>query len=185
MGAQSATVRAGNGPGTRRRETARLLCLPAIDVAPKTSGAENFVRFARAWLEDNGTLAVFCASQSQADRVRYLCESKGLPLAASGLMDFNARGRAQIIVGSLSSGFRVPHRKLALLTDQDVFGQLKKAHKEEVQEHLGELVTSVEDLETGDLVVHTLHGIGRYLGLNDLKVDGAAQEFLLLEYQGG
>ena len=43
----------------------------------------------------------------------------------------------------------------------------------------------VDTLESGDPIVHVNYGIGRYLGLTNLKVGGALQECLTIEYDGG
>lgn len=41
------------------------------------------------------------------------------------------------------------------------------------------------DIEAGDYVVHTDHGIGKYLGIEKLKVDRKFVEHLVVEYTGG
>ena len=41
------------------------------------------------------------------------------------------------------------------------------------------------ELSVGAPVVHVEHGVGRYLGLDTLDIDGAAHEFLTLSYAGG
>ena len=48
-----------------------------------------------------------------------------------------------------------------------------------------QIVRDLSELSTGAPVVHLEHGIGRYLGLQTLGVDGYASEFLTLEYAGG
>jgi transcription-repair coupling factor (superfamily II helicase) len=41
------------------------------------------------------------------------------------------------------------------------------------------------DIEAGDYVVHADHGIGRYLGLEKIKIEKKFAEHLVLEYAGG
>ncbi|MDP4918735.1 MAG: transcription-repair coupling factor, partial [Haliea sp.] len=43
----------------------------------------------------------------------------------------------------------------------------------------------INELREGVAVVHLEHGVGRYLGLQTLEVDGADNEFLMLEYAQG
>ena len=43
----------------------------------------------------------------------------------------------------------------------------------------------VESLSRGDLVAHEDHGVGRYLGLVRVEVNGGMVDCALLEYQGG
>ena len=44
---------------------------------------------------------------------------------------------------------------------------------------------NLTELSIGAPVVHMQHGVGRYLGLDTLEIDGASQEFLTLSYAGG
>lgn len=46
----------------------------------------------------------------------------------------------------------------------------------------GEIIRNLTELHVGAPVIHLEHGVGRYLGLSTLQIDGAAHEFLMLEY---
>ena len=48
----------------------------------------------------------------------------------------------------------------------------------------GKLITSFVDLKTGDYVVHETHGIGQYLGMERLSVDGVERDYLQIRYEG-
>ena len=48
-----------------------------------------------------------------------------------------------------------------------------------------QIVRNLTELSVGAPVVHIEHGVGRYLGLDTLDIDGAAHEFLTLSYAGG
>jgi transcription-repair coupling factor (superfamily II helicase) len=43
---------------------------------------------------------------------------------------------------------------------------------------------SIDELKVGDCVVHVQHGIGRYLGLQRLSVQGFNMDYLIVEYAG-
>ncbi len=56
----------------------------------------------------------------------------------------------------------------------------KKANKKSAQEK----ILSYADLVEGDYVVHDTHGIGQYLGLHTLTLDGITKDFVKILYSG-
>ncbi len=47
-----------------------------------------------------------------------------------------------------------------------------------------ETILSYNDLEVGDYVVHEIHGIGQYMGIENLKVDGVSRDYINIRYAG-
>ncbi|MEK6684124.1 MAG: transcription-repair coupling factor [Nitrospirota bacterium] len=89
-----------------------------------------------------------------------------------------------IAVGALSSGFVDLANRLALLTDEDLFGRGVK-HRPPPKLKRAHFLSSLEDLEAGDYIVHVQHGIARYEGLKRLSIQGFESDFMILHYLGG
>ncbi len=87
--------------------------------------------------------------------------------------------------GFYPAGFSSIPLGILLLTPAELFRRAshtwRSPHK--AVSSLAKIRQHVEALEPGDLIVHVNHGIGRYLGLTDLKVGEALQECLMIEYQ--
>lgn len=47
-----------------------------------------------------------------------------------------------------------------------------------------ETILSYNDLEVGDFVVHEVHGIGQYMGIENLTVDGVSRDYINIRYAG-
>ena len=47
-----------------------------------------------------------------------------------------------------------------------------------------ETILSYNDLEVGDYVVHEVHGIGQYMGIENLTVDGVSRDYINIHYAG-
>ena len=47
-----------------------------------------------------------------------------------------------------------------------------------------EAILSYNDLEVGDFVVHEIHGIGQYMGIENLTVDGVSRDYITIRYAG-
>lgn len=88
----------------------------------------------------------------------------------------------------LSKGDLCSHVQLAdsgwiIIPDHILFGSRPRPRKSGSRK-LQNYLSSFADLKTGDLVVHVLHGIGKYKGLTNLSIGGANSDFLVLEYAG-
>ncbi len=98
--------------------------------------------------------------------------------ALSGLVQ---EGEAAIIVGALSSGVSYPEDGLTILTDA---GVAKKRFARPRRKTAGEKVRTYSDLRVGDYVVHQNHGIGRYMGIQQLRVEGVVKDYIKIAYAG-
>ncbi len=76
--------------------------------------------------------------------------------------------------------------EIAVLTESQLFGgRIRPKTTRKLSERDPEaIIRSLSDLNPGDPVVHEDHGIGRYLGLQSLEIDGRTAEFMALEYAG-
>ena len=120
------------------------------------------------------------------DRLRNLLQDHGLTGAALADTWQEALGVADrgvaLTVVPLDHGFTAPD--VAVLTEQDMLGDRlvrRNKRRKSADAFLAELAT----LSPGDLVVHTDHGIGRYVGLTQVPVAKAPHDCVALEYAGG
>jgi len=127
----------------------------------------------KGWLNRGYTVYVVGGNEDEVRRLEQFFEDKGIV----GEENFKIR------IGHLQCGFVVDEIRLVLITSREIFGLARRRRRRYVRE--GPPVRSPFELEVGDLVVHVEHGIGRYLGVVPLRIDGKRQEFLAIEYQDG
>ena len=92
--------------------------------------------------------------------------------------------RIVVTVSPLERGFYLPGSML-FITEQQLFGEhvLQQRRRAKQKDNVAELVIkSLTELNIGSPVVHIDHGVGRYLGLETLHIDGQQTEFLALGY---
>ncbi len=96
----------------------------------------------------------------------------------------HAAGISGILIdhGSLESGFVIPDLRLRVLGDREIYGQPPKRVK--IRAVKEGVPVTLADLRVGDYVVHSVHGIGQYLGLRTETILGATQDYLDLAYAG-
>jgi len=92
-------------------------------------------------------------------------------------------GQVVIMPGQLKKGFEYYDNKLLVLTENEVFGSIrKKAHKTKKQK--GSKIEIFTDLKVGDYVVHEHHGIGQYVGIEKIQVMNIQKDYLCIKYKG-
>ncbi len=97
------------------------------------------------------------------------------------------RQEVGLVQAPLSGGFILPDDKFALLTEHEIFGRRSPliSRKEKAKKFVGLLRRDLSSLRKGDYVVHEDHGIGRFLGLEKLKIIDSVQECVKVEYAEG
>ena len=85
------------------------------------------------------------------------------------------------IEAPLASGFLFEPGRLAVVTEEDLFGS--RRHTRSAPRFASRATASVADeLEPGDFAVHRIHGVGRYGGVVHRELAGAERDYLILEY---
>lgn len=88
-----------------------------------------------------------------------------------------------ILQGDMRQGFEYTDIKYVLYTDYEIYG----AHKKRRQKSKIKDATPIKsfiDLNVGDYVVHENHGIGKYIGIEELTVEGVKKDYLKIRYSG-
>lgn len=139
-----------------------------------------------AWQQDGWRMLLVCHQQGQAERLQSLLGGRGLdlPLATEVNVSALKPGRPVITLGELSGGFRLADERLAVITEEEIFGRRTRRRSATAEARAKARLSSLAELREGDLVVHTEHGIGRYQGLLHLQLQGSEGDFLNLEYAG-
>ncbi len=134
------------------------------------------------WLREGFRVRLVCQDEAQAQRLKQILLEHEIE-ARDGVSLWGPEGLG-ILVGECAQGFSIPALGLIILTEEELFGARRRTLRRPAYRR-GAALTAFTDLEVGDLVVHEEHGIGRYLGLKTLPVDGRQGDFLLLEYAEG
>ena len=95
------------------------------------------------------------------------------------------RGRVLVMSGGLSAGMEYPEAGLAIITHGRVAGAQKKTRISRSKRDKAAEIHSLSELTPGDYVVHASHGIGLYLGIQQLEVQGVIKDYIKLQYDKG
>lgn len=94
-------------------------------------------------------------------------------------------GEVYIMKGDLRSGFELPLEKFVLITERELFTK-KAKKKKRINSKLSnaERIKNYSELKVGDYVVHVNHGIGKFLGIETLEINGIHKDYLHIRYHG-
>ena len=129
---------------------------------------------------------VLCGTRRRAELLQEMLNGKNLSsFQCIPLTAMPKAGQILLTEGTLPFGMEYPTAKLAVLTEGQLLSRgtpKKKASKKSATNR--QKLNSFTDLTPGDLVVHENYGIGRFVAMEQIKVDGAVKDYIKIAYQG-
>ena len=134
-------------------------------------------------VRDSWRVVVMAEGRGTAERIAEVLSEHAVPVRSlSALDEPPAIGLATIVTGQLTHGFVADEIRLALFTATDLSGQ--RAADRASRKLPARRKNQIDPLElaSGDPVVHSQHGVGRYVEMVQRTVAGATREYLVIEY---
>jgi transcription-repair coupling factor (superfamily II helicase) len=142
------------------------------------------------WLDASANLRslIVATSLGRREAVAALLQGRGVEVAkvdSWGSFVASTSARA-VIAGEIEIGMRLPEVSIEVVTAEQlgVERPTQRARRRRAVRAPEAIIRELTDLRIGAPVVHEEYGVGRYLGLTTLDVDGILTEFLTLEYAG-
>lgn len=143
---------------------------------------ENVMEDLRGWLLKGYKVMIALGTESKLSNVAKALTEEGISYVEGDDQSLHS-GRCHLLAQDFKHGFQLTAAKFVLLTDQELFGTPFRK-KSSGSKKKGQLIKSFTELSVGGLVVHENHGIGRYVGLEQLMVDGLKRDYLKISYSG-
>ncbi|WP_243109438.1 transcription-repair coupling factor [Anaerophilus nitritogenes] len=127
---------------------------------------------------------LLCGTKERGNRLEQELKEQGIE--CTYLDDLNhsiESGQIFILQGNLGKGFEYVSNKFLVITEDEIFGNPKRKRASKKRKD-GRPIKSFMDLSVGDYIVHENHGIGKYVGIEQLKVEGGKKDYLKLKYSG-
>jgi len=162
---------------------------PPVLVTPGVPGSG--VASLESWLSGhNAPVLLVAETTGRREVLKEALAQHGLhPQQTENWQTFLESGASfALAVAPIDRGIYAGRDKPALICEDQLFGERvaqRRRRKTREETDTQAIVRDLTELRPGLPVVHLEHGVGRYLGLQTLQVDGADNEFLLLEYAAG
>ena len=128
---------------------------------------------------------VLCGTRRRAELLQELLRDRNLSaMLCIPLTTMPKPGQILLAEGTLPYGMEYPNAKLAVLTEGQLLarGEVKRKTKKTATNR--QKLNSFTDLTPGDLVVHEHHGIGRFVAMEQMRIDGAVKDYIKIAYAG-
>lgn len=145
------------------------------NVGPSTDRyqfTKSIFKFLKEEFAESGTIIFGIKNQNAKDEINFLLEENGIHLG----------NRVSFLSAHGMGGFFYPAEKTLLLTEADLFSGKKNKVVKESKKSLDLFAEQIATLKVGDFVVHSEHGIGKYLGLESLSAGGTTGDFMTILY---
>ncbi len=163
----------------------QLLPMTAKQLPGYGSSLDTAVADMRHYQKMEFATLVLCGSRHRAEMLQEMIRDKDVSAFISiPLTNLPKPGQILLTEGSLPAGMEYPTAKLAVLSEGQLLarGEVKRKTKKAATNR--QKLNSFTDLTPGDLVVHENYGIGRFVAMEQIRVDGAIKDYIKIAYAG-
>lgn len=134
------------------------------------------------WQKQQTTVILLISAAARLQKMQQTLADFGIEALTTTLDDIQM-GQTQLVAGGLHTGFELADERVVVITEKELFNKQPKRHHHRANMSNAERLKSYTDLKPGDYVVHVNHGIGKFLGIQTLEVDGKHQDYITIEYR--
>lgn len=140
----------------------------------------------KKWKQNGYRVLLLSGSRTRAKRLAADLNEYDVPAFYREQMDVALEpGQIMVSYGVLSKGFAYASLRFVVVTEGDIFGGRQQTRRQKQKKYSGKAIQSFHELNVGDYVVHENHGLGIYRGIEKIKVDNVAKDYVKIEYGDG
>ena len=151
----------------------------------ETSKNVDIINIIRNYTNQNYKVNVSLGSKDQLETVIDLLNSENIPFEMVKELSLPNKRQIGLSISNLPIGFVLDDEKIVFLSSKELFNHKVRVTRFDNRFKEASIVRSGEDLSPGDYVVHEYQGIGEFLELQTLEVEGKHQDYLKIAYFGG
>ena len=144
----------------------------------------SVVPLIETYLSSNENVILCLPDAHQKATVISFLEDAKIPFEEVSGLSYPSKERLGISGANISEGFEIPSLRVAVLTSAELFGHRVVRSKFTARFKNSQLLRSYEDLNPGDYVVHETNGIGQFIDVTTLEIEGVHRDFLHIAYAG-
>ena len=146
------------------------------------SETELLIKDIKRWLKENKEIIILSGSKENIEKINNLLIENKIDGFSENKIDEDSKDKIKVIPGGLSTGFESSDLNLVVISMNEAFsGEVKKRRTSSTFRQ-GEKVVFA-DLKPGDYVVHKIHGIGEFIGVNTIEADGVTKDYIKIRYK--
>ncbi len=158
----------------------KLISVTANQTAPWGGEIRQLIEDLQSYTKNGYSAIVMAGSEKTLPIIEKDLRDEGISCSVMKEESVLTKGHVLLTTGCVSSGYDYPDIKTALITQARAANSKKKFKKAKK----GEEIKSLSDIVQGDLVVHALHGIGKFVGIRKLEMEGITKDYITIQYAG-
>ena len=158
----------------------KLISITAYQTAPWGGEIRQLTEDLQSFCSRKYSTIVMAGSEKTLPIIAEDLRNSNIPCDIATKTTLPVPGRVLLMTGCVSGGYDYPDIKCALITQAKAMSAKRKLKKRKK----GEEIKSLSDISAGDLVVHALHGIGKFEGIRKLELEGVTKDYITIKYAG-
>lgn len=135
----------------------------------------------KQWQKLGNQVVLVINNLQRREGIEKALHGDGIPYKLCESWDFEPN-TVHVMQGLLTDGFELPHSRLVVVVEGNIYGQQKRKLRNKPKK--GQEINYFTDLSIGDYVVHSMHGIGKYVGLKTIETEGIHRDYIEIAYAG-
>ncbi len=165
-------------------ENAASITYPINNIPYQASKSNDALNIIFNYLTDKYQIVLALNNKEHIVTIEQLLDHQHLPYQVVDGFNLPKEGKIGITLTNLSSGFALTEDKVAYLTSAELFNEKVRTARFDNRFKEATILRSYEELEPGDYVVHEYQGIGQFVALQTLEIDGVHKDYLKIAYWG-
>ncbi|WP_342507688.1 transcription-repair coupling factor [Sporosarcina sp. FSL K6-2383] len=166
-------------PGITVKKTVTFSCKPMQQFHGQMNLLKNEIE---RWQQGRFNVFIVVNGTERMKKVQSILQDYDMASVLSGKP--SSAGAVLVIDGDLSAGFELPFQQIAVITDSELFKGKPKRKARPQKMTNAERIKSYSEIKPGDYIVHVNHGIGKYIGIDNLSQGGIDKDFLVIHFRG-
>ena len=163
--------------GFKFNKTTNFSCKPMQQFHGQIALLQNEIE---RWMNEKFTVLFVADGEERIKKLQSILDEYNI----HSLLGTPTGSGIYLVSGTLAAGFELPLQKIAVVTDDELFKQQAKRKTNRPQNMSNaERIKSYTEIKAGDYVVHVHHGIGKYIGIETLEVNGTHKDYLHIRYR--
>ena len=172
-------------PETLAKEPSAVFSINGASISPYAGKLDLLFDDIRKWAAQGCRVFILVSREDRIERLLDELRERGIPAADARHFESWPEGyTAAVGTGCLHSGFVYRDEKLVVVTESDISSRSVRRAPRKAPAR-GRRIETYTDIKPGDYVVHQVHGIGIYQGIEQLTVEGLRRDYLKIAYRDG
>ena len=157
---------------------------PLKSIPFQASKVNDAINIIQSYLNDSYQIVLALNNKEHIFTIQQLLDFHHIKYQLVDQFNLPKEGKVGISLINLNGGFALTEEKIAYLTGAELFNEKIRTARFDNRFKEATILRSYEELEPGDYVVHEYQGIGQFIALQTLEIEGVHKDYLKIAYWG-